>query len=419
MGSNEVGQLGFRTAEDEDDETNIEEQEKPEKIEGLAEVVRVAAGGLHNITLDVTGKVYAWGCNDDKCLGHSGDKEWKAEQCLGFGREEVIQVDGGDSHSAAVTSSGKCFSWGLYRDNEGAMRISEEDEFRKQPGEVVVSDGARFIRVACGSNHTVACTIDGKVYGWGCHSVGQVSLPPEAQRKGAVKKHLDKIIWKNPRKPQAEPSIVLVPLLMDLTSVVGRKKEDQKIVQVACGSNHSFALTQSGKVISWGLNNEGQLGLGDTESHESPGVIESLSGLGVCQIAGGDSHSMALTDSGSVYTWGEGLYGKLGHGEIYSPHSAKRQCSTPKKVDGMEGRGTRQISCGGQHCLAVTVRGKLFTWGQAGHFLGLGNEDDDAFSPSLVRGGGTKDKFIIHADGGGCHSILVAAPHIGSGALHI
>jgi E3 ubiquitin-protein ligase HERC2 len=128
---------------------------------------------------------------------------------------------------------------------------------------------------------------------------------------------------------------------------------------------------------------------------------------------------MALTDSGSVYTWGEGLYGKLGHGEIYSPHSAKRQCSTPKKVDGMEGRGTRQISCGGQHCLAVTVRGKLFTWGQAGHFLGLGNEDDDAFSPSLVRGGGTKDKFIIHADGGGCHSILVAAPHIGSGALHI
>ena len=413
MGSNETGQLGFRTAEDEDDDTNIEELEKPSQIEGLKDVVRVAGGGLHCVTLDIEGRVYSWGCNDDKCLGHSGDREWKAHEVTGFGQEEVIQVDGGDSHSAVVTSSGKIFTWGLYRDNEGAMRISADEEFRNKPGEVEVHDGARFIRIACGSNHTVACTIDGKVYGWGCHSVGQVALPPESKRKGALKKNLDKIIWKNPRKPQAEPSIVLAPLALDLSSILGRKKEDQKIILVSCGSNHTFALTASGKVISWGLNNEGQLGLGDTETHDSPAVIDELSHQGVCQIAAGDSHSMVLTDSGSIYTFGEGLYGKLGHGEIYTPHTSTRQCATPKKVEAMEGRGTRQISCGGQHCLAVTVRGKLFTWGQAGHFLGLGNEDEDVFSPSLVTGGATKDRFIVHADAGGQHTVLIAADSTG------
>ena len=379
------------------------------QVEGLKKVVRVAGGGLHNVTLDADGQVYSWGCNDDKCLGQTSEREWKFKRVAGFGDEEVIQVDGGDSHSACVTSSGKVFSWGLYRDNEGAMRISEDEEFRNIPGEVeVAEEGTRFLRIACGSNHTVGMTVDGDVYGWGCHTVGQVSLPPASAQKGAVKKHLDSITWKNPRKPNCEASMILAPLRMNLGLILGKKKADQKVVLIASGSNHSFALTATGKVVCWGLNNEGQLGLGDNETRDQPEVIEELSDKGVVQIAAGDSHTMVLTKTGSVFTFGEGLYGKLGHGEIYSPHTKERTCPRPKKVDYLEGRGVRQISCGGQHSLAVTVTGKLYSWGQAGHFLGLGNEDDDVFSPSLIKAKTIRDKFVVHADAGGQHSILVA-----------
>ena len=88
--------------------------------------------------------------------------------------------------------------------------------------------GARFLRVQCGSNHTVGLTVDGDVYGWGCLQVGQVIVPPEASRRGAMKKKLEQIIWKNPRKPQAEPSIVIAPFPMNFTSILGRKKPEHK-----------------------------------------------------------------------------------------------------------------------------------------------------------------------------------------------
>ena len=85
-------------------------------------------------------QVYSWGCNDDKCLGQTSEREWKPALVTGFDDEEVIQVDGGDSHSAAVTSTGKVYTWGLYRDNEGAMRISESEESRSVPGVVEGAD---------------------------------------------------------------------------------------------------------------------------------------------------------------------------------------------------------------------------------------------------------------------------------------
>lgn len=153
---------------------------------------------------------------------------------------------------------------------------------------------------------------------------------------------------------------------------------------------------------------------------QEPAKVAELCGINVCQIAAGDSHSVALTESGSLYSFGEGLYGKLGHGDVYMPHSKKRQCCIATRIDSMEGRGVHHISCGGQHSLAVTVQGQVYSWGQASHTLGLGNEDDDVGTPTLLRAKSIRDKFVIHADAGGQHSILIAADKPSDGIpLHI
>lgn len=57
FGSNETGQLGFQVAEDEDDEDYIDEKPKPAMLDGLQDMVRIAAGGLHCVTMDVNGQV--------------------------------------------------------------------------------------------------------------------------------------------------------------------------------------------------------------------------------------------------------------------------------------------------------------------------------------------------------------------------
>ena len=69
-----------------------------------------------------------------------------------------------------------------------------------------------------------------------------------------------------------------------------------KAVQIACGSYHSFALTDDGTVIAWGRNDYGQSTV--------------PAGLKAVQIAGGVYHSLALTDDGTVIAWGRNDYGQ-------------------------------------------------------------------------------------------------------------
>lgn len=75
--------------------------------------------------------------------------------------------------------------------------------------------------------------------------------------------------------------------------------------------------------------------------------IESLAGLGVIKVECGSQFSVALTRSGSVYTWGKGDYHRLGHGN--SEHIRR-----PKKVAALQGKKIVSIATGSLHCIAVS-----------------------------------------------------------------
>jgi regulator of chromosome condensation len=67
---------------------------------------------------------------------------------------------------------------------------------------------------------------------------------------------------------------------------------------IFCGKQHSFYLNKKGQVFAWGLNNHGQLGIGHKDNTSLPTHIPKLDGLNVIQIAGGEHHSIALTQDG-------------------------------------------------------------------------------------------------------------------------
>lgn len=77
--------------------------------------------------------------------------------------------------------------------------------------------------------------------------------------------------------------------------------------------------------------------------------IESLAGLGVIKVECGSQFSVALTRSGSVYTWGKGDYHRLGHGN--SEHIRR-----PKKVAALQGKKIVSIATGSLHCIAVSLK---------------------------------------------------------------
>lgn len=77
--------------------------------------------------------------------------------------------------------------------------------------------------------------------------------------------------------------------------------------------------------------------------------IESLAGLGVIKVECGSQFSVALTRSGSVYTFGKGDYYRLGHGN--SEHVRR-----PKKIAALQGKKIVSIATGSLHCIAVSIK---------------------------------------------------------------
>ena len=84
------------------------------------------------------------------------------------------------------------------------------------------------------------------------------------------------------------------------------QKVDVRIqfVKITCGAGHSVALSENGKVYSWGLNLLGQLGHGDTEPRWSPTIIPGIKDSQIIIVASGAGHSFAVDQSNTAYSWG-------------------------------------------------------------------------------------------------------------------
>lgn len=144
---------------------------------------------------------------------------------------------------------------------------------------------------------------------------------------------------------------------------------------VACGSKHAVLVTKQGQIFSWGEGSGGRLGHGMEADVSYPKLVDALNGSNVRFVACGEFHTCAATISGDLYTWGDGAYniGLLGH-------ISEVSCWTPRKVSGqMEGVQVSSISCGPWHTAAVTTAGKLFTFGD-GTFGALGHGDRSSTS---------------------------------------
>ncbi|MBA0713095.1 hypothetical protein Golax_012144 [Gossypium laxum] len=147
------------------------------------------------------------------------------------------------------------------------------------------------------------------------------------------------------------------------------------VQNIACGGRHAALVTKQGEVFSWGEESGGQLGHGVDTDVLHPKLIDALSNTNIELVACGEYHTCAVTLSGDLYTWGDGMYnfGLLGHGNEVSHW-------VPKRVNGpLEGIHVSSISCGPWHTAVVTSAGQLFTFGD-GTFGVLGHGDRNSVS---------------------------------------
>ena len=195
---------------------------------------------------------------------------------------------------------------------------------------------------------------------------------------------------------------------------------------IGCGAYHSIIVCLGdlggggGTVLTAGLNNYAQLGLGkgsDTESRAYLTRVQSLEGRGVMSVKGGVHHSLVLTSHGEILAFGRGDSGQLGipirggEGGLEKAGSYSADLVSPLlPSDSSSDIRVVAIACGGNHNLVITDSNDVFTWGY-GDMLALGHgfERDEPLPKrinfSKAKIGGAIN--VTQVAGGGQHSALI------------
>ncbi|XP_023561927.1 X-linked retinitis pigmentosa GTPase regulator isoform X2 [Octodon degus] len=219
--------------------------------------------------------------------------------------------------------------------------------------------------LSCGDEHTAVVTGNNKLYVFGSNNWGQLGLGS----KSTVKK----------------PTCV-------------KALKSEKVQLAACGRNHTLVLTEVGNVYAAGGNNEGQLGLGDTEERDTFHHISFFtSEHHIKQLSAGSNTSAALSEDGRLFMWGDNSEGQIGLNDVIN-------VCVPHQLD--IGKPISWISCGYYHSAFITIDGELYTFGEPeSGKLGLPEELlINHRTPQLVAG--IPEKVIQVACGGGHTAVL-------------
>jgi alpha-tubulin suppressor-like RCC1 family protein len=286
---------------------------------------KVSAGGYHTLALDSLGNVYAAGDNSAGQLGVGRSSTTFTNVLVSPAR--IIRckdVAAGNYHSLALTIEGQIYAWGHNDFGQLGIGTTTNAPF---PRLVSLPPGvSNWTAIAAGNYHSLALGNDGNAYAWGEASFGLLG------NGGAT----------NASIPQR------VTLPAGVTNWI----------KIAAGGFHNLALAGNGKLYAWGYGGSGQLGYGGTADSSVPIAVNAPSNVANwAAISAGIIHSLALAEDGSLYGWGDNFRGELG------PNASTLEpmpflITPPSGVESWQ-----QISAGAFHSLAISDSCMLYSWG--------------------------------------------------------
>jgi alpha-tubulin suppressor-like RCC1 family protein len=299
---------------------------------------QVKDGFAFSMAIKDNGTLWAWGDNYSGQLGNEttdnksspiqigSDTNWSSISC-------------GDYHTAAIKTDGTLWIWGSNYNYQLGTN-NGYSVWESSPVQTSIA-GNDWVSVSCGYGHTVALKSNGTMWTWGNGYYGQLGDDQTGIRSHPVMNNYGEDTWS----------------------------------KIYAGYNCTFGIKNDGTLWSFGLNNNGTLGDGTDQNRSS--LVQVL-GSGVWKQVDVKQTAIAIKQDGTLWTWGLGSSGRLGNNDVIN-------YSSPIQTV-MGGNGWVQCSAGGAFSAAIRNDGTLWTWGENLYGqLGNGTEDNTS-SPVQVTG---------------------------------
>ncbi|KAL1506224.1 hypothetical protein ABEB36_005622 [Hypothenemus hampei] len=293
------------------------------------------------ITICEKSDVYVWGSNSSHQLA-LGQNEKILIPVKSNIFTKIEQVEAGQYCTFAINQDGYVTACG--KGSYGRLGLGESSN-QTLPKRILLDSVVKKLSSSKGSDgHTLALTEEGHVYSWGDGDYGKLGHGNCATHK--------------------QPERIAGPFL------------GKTVKYINAGYRHSAAITDDGSLWTWGEGDHGRLGHGDYAARHVPTIVADLKDVG--QVACGSSHTLAISRDGkTVWSFGSGENGKLGHGEI-------AKVCRPKIIEGLQGLVIQKVCAATSSSLALTTMGQVYTWG-SGPTVGLGSADGIWLQPMFIE----------------------------------
>jgi alpha-tubulin suppressor-like RCC1 family protein len=383
------------------------------------------------------GALYSWGSNKfgQLGLGKHDVHDHSTPRCvlaLLNKADPVKRVACGAQHVCAVTRSGALFAWG--KGVAGQLGYYVREQSSSIPTRVAALAKHSVRSVACGTHHTICATSSGAVFAFGKNSKGQLGCKAPTKAPHVVS-FLPPVVTEHDNDKEAtegddgENANDADEKKKSVTAAAAAVPEPV-IVNVACGAEHSMAISDSGDLYTWGANGCAQLGHGYASDapvraplrvarfHDAKQHIVHADGSKTRHCA----FSIVLNKQGRVFVFGS-RGDQLGLGDNNNNNNANTDqnasadiVSSPVDLPWCFAGIPIAVSCGARHVVITTTSGNLYSWG-CGAFGQLGHSSGFAQLSKRAQYGYTESRprrvqhvavrrVAVHAAAGLHHTVV-------------